>query len=217
MNMLSGQSAAVLLLAACALLSSGCGSTQSVVDRDLQRMRDQPRANAYAASSAFPDGKVMQAPPPGTIAREQVLDPALATGRDASGRYLVSIPLLDSPALRARGRARFRVYCGACHGVGGFGGSLVAANMVERRPPSLRAGVAAALLPGQVYEVIRNGFGRMPPYASELSVEDRWAVVAHVLALRGQAAADAQEREDSVRAAELVLSDSARPQPGSPP
>lgn len=217
MSTLSGRCATMAPLAAFAVLASGCGSAQSVVDRDLQRMRDQPRADAYAASRAFPDGKVMQAPPPGTIAREQLLDPALATGRDASGRYLDSIPLVDSPALRARGRDRFRIFCGACHGVGGFGGSLVAANMVERRPPSLRVGVAAALLPGQLYEVIRNGFGRMPPYASELSVQDRWAVVAHVLALRGQAAADAQEREDSVRAAELALADSARPQPGSPP
>jgi mono/diheme cytochrome c family protein len=89
--------------------------------------------------------------------------------------------------------------------------------MVERRPPSLRTGAAAALVPGQVYEVIRNGFGRMPPYASDLSLDDRWAVVAYALALRGQPAADAAEREDSMRAAALSAADSGRAQPGSPP
>ncbi|HEU4589235.1 MAG TPA: c-type cytochrome [Gemmatimonadales bacterium] len=199
------------------VVPAACGSAQSEVDRDLQRMRDQPKAMAYAASGAFPDGKVMQAPPPGTVAREQVLDQARATGRDTAGRYLDHVPLPDSPALRARGRLEFRVFCGACHGVGGFGGSLVAANMVERRPPSLRTCAAAALPPGQVYEVIRNGFGRMPSYASELSVDDRWAVVAHVLALRGRPAADSAERDDSVRAATFAPPERAGPQPGASP
>lgn len=207
----------LVMLSVLVVAAAGCGSAQSDVDRDLQRMRDQPKAVAYAASGAFPDGKVMQAPPPGTVAREQVLDPDLATGRDTAGRYLDHVPVPDSPALRARGHTEFRVFCGACHGVGGFGGSLVAANMVEIRPPSLRTGAAAALLPGQLYEVVRNGFGRMPSYASELSVQDRWAVVAHVLALRGRPAADSAERDDSTRAAGLAPPERAGPQPGASP
>lgn len=188
----------------------GCGSAQSGVDRALQRMRDQPRAGAYGASPVFPDGMVMRAPPAGTVSREQVTDGAAATGRDASGRYLDHVAPPVTAELLARGRSRFRIFCGACHGAGGFGGSVVAENLVARRPPSLRTGVAAALPPGLVYEVIRAGFGRMPSYAGQLPEADRWAIVAYVLSLRDASAADSAERDDSVRAAALRLGDSLR-------
>jgi mono/diheme cytochrome c family protein len=193
--------------AAVALLA-GCGRAQVTVDRALQRMQHQPRGDAYAVSGVFADGKVMQAPPPGTVARERVLDAALATGRDSSREYLRQVPVSVTAQLLARGRSRFRIFCGACHGVGGFGGSVVASNFTERRPPSLRTGGATELPPGRLYEVIRNGVGRMPSYAADLSVTDRWAVVAYTLTLRARPATDVEERDDSTRAAELRRLDS---------
>jgi len=201
--------AAALILAAVAL--AGCGGAQSVVDRALQRMRVQPRADPYEASAFFADGMVMQRPPAGTVPRERVLEPALATGRDSAGALLARVPVTVTPELLRRGRSRFRIFCGACHGVGGFGGSVVAANFTERRAPSLRTGYAAALPPGLVYQVSTAGFGRMPGYASELSAEDRWAVVAYAQSIRGRAAADSAERDDSLRAAALGHADSLAP------
>ncbi len=203
MAAVTGRAARVALL-----LLAGCGGAQADVDRALQRMRDQPRADAYAASGVFADGKVMQAPPPGTVAREERLDPSVATGRDSSRRYLNDVPVPVTAALLERGRSRFRIFCGACHGAGGFGGSIVAENFTEGRPPPLRAGPAAALPPGLLYEVVSSGFGRMPSYAAHLSVSDRWAVVAYALSLRGRPAADSADRDDSARAAQLQRRDS---------
>jgi len=188
----------------------GCGSEQATVDRALQRMRDQPRADVYASSTVFWDGKVLQAPPAGTIAREQVIERAASDGRDASSGYLPRVPMPVTPALLEQGRSRYRIFCAACHGIGGFGGSVMAANWNGSPPPSLRTGPAAALPPGQVYEVVRNGFGRMPSYAGVLPVEDRWAIVAYALTLRGRLPADSAEHEDSTRAARLALPDSVR-------
>ena len=37
---------------------------------------------------------------------------------------------------------------------------------------------------GHYYQVVANGFGLMPGYGAELSVEERWAVVAYVAALQ---------------------------------
>ena len=37
---------------------------------------------------------------------------------------------------------------------------------------------------GYIYEVITKGFGLMASYAAELSVEERWAVVAYLRALQ---------------------------------
>jgi mono/diheme cytochrome c family protein len=88
---------------------------------------------------------------------------------------------VDAAAL-ARGRARFDVTCAVCHGLLGDGESQVALSMSLRRPPSLHA--YRDVPDGHLYRVITEGFGLMPSYGAELSVEDRWAVVAYVRALQ---------------------------------
>lgn len=206
--------ARVILPMAALLLLAACDGIQPVVDRALQRMRSQPKADAYGASPVFPDGKVMQPPPAGTIAREDGLDSAASAGLDAEGTYVARVPLPETPALLARGRSRFRIVCAACHGAGGFGGSVVAENWwPPPRPPSLRTGAAAVLPVGQLYQVVTSGFGRMPPYGPDLSASDRWAVVAYALTLRARPPADSAERDDSVRAAGLRALDSLGPEP----
>ena len=45
------------------------------------------------------------------------------------------------------------------------------------------ARLAAAPL-GHFFNVISNGYGAMPDYASQIAVEDRWAIVAYIRALQ---------------------------------
>jgi len=168
-----------LYLTALAILA-GCGINRSSTDRALERMSEQPRYDLYESSRFFRNGMTMQAPPAGTVARGAALDPVLATGRTPSGGYASEVPLTITPATIALGRSRFRIYCAVCHGVNGDGQSVVASNMTERHPPSLRSPAIKALPPGFLYQVIQNGFGRMPSYASELPVDQRWAVVAYI-------------------------------------
>lgn len=198
-----------------AAVLAACGGAQADVDRALQRMYDQPKAQLYESSSALGNGAVLRPPPAGTIAREDVLDPALGSGLDSTGAPLARLPVPMTPALLARGRDRFRIVCAACHGAGGFGGSVVAENWAPPRPPTLRGGAAALLPPGALYRIVVGGIGRMPPYAADLPVSDRWAVVAYIATLRGRAPADSAERADSARAARLRAADSARAGPAS--
>ncbi len=76
------------------------------------------------------------------------------------------------------------MYCAACHGLAGDGDSPVARNMALRKPPSLHEPRIRALPAGRLYAVVRDGYGLMPSYAEELSVGERWAVVAYVRALQ---------------------------------
>jgi mono/diheme cytochrome c family protein len=189
-------------------LLAGCRLDQSVTDRALERMSEQPKYDVYQSSRFFRNGMAMQLPPAGTIARDAILDPARATGRTASGGYLTAVPLSITPQLLQMGRSRFHIYCAVCHGAGGYGGSIVASNLAERRPPSLRSGAVSSLPAGFFYDVIRRGLGRMPSYAAELPVDQRWAVVAYVQQLQRTPKAGPGEREDSIRGAELHTQDS---------
>jgi mono/diheme cytochrome c family protein len=96
------------------------------------------------------------------------------------------LPVALTTRLLARGRDRFGIYCAVCHGTNADGNSIVGANMHDPSPPSLVTGPHASHGPAHLYDVITNGVGRMPSYAAELDPEDRWAVVAWVLGLRGR-------------------------------
>lgn len=194
--------AGALALALCAC------NAQPAVDRALQRMTEQPRYDVYERSGFFANGAVMQMPPDGTVPRGMVLDPRLATGRTAGGGYVREVPLPATADLLARGQSRFAIFCAVCHGAKGYGGSVVAANMIERRPPSLRRPELQALPAGRHYEIIRDGLGRMPSYAAELSVRDRWAIVTYLQMFQRRGTASPGEREDSIWAAALSAQDS---------
>ena len=181
--------------------------------RDFERMRQQQRYDVYERSQFFANGATMQAPPAHTIAREpgfassgQTMSPEFLTGTHDS-TYATNIPIALDDGTRTLGANQFAISCAPCHGAGGFGGGPVAANLVTRRPPSLRSGPAAALPPGQLFRVITDGFGMMPPYGWQMPPATRWAVVAYVRSLASQPLT-AQARADSSMAASLHFVDS---------
>lgn len=197
-------------LALAALLAVGCRDT--ALSPDLERMKQQQRYAPYEESPYFEDTRVMRPPVAGTIRRERVLGPpALTTGIEA-GRYVARSPVPLTRALLETGRERYDIYCAACHGLVGDGASEVATNMTERRPPSLLHPLVRAFPDGRIYEVIARGYGLMPAYANQLSLEERWATVAWVRVLERAGGARAEELPPPLAAeARRVLSAGARP------
>jgi mono/diheme cytochrome c family protein len=161
-------------LPALALALAGCPR--------LDPMQRQQKVKAYQASPYWPDGLGMRAPPEGTVPHGRVLPLEVSTGLGPDGMAVALVPVAVDAKLLARGRARFDVTCAVCHGVLGDGESQVALNMSLRRPPSLHA--YRDVPDGHIFRVMSEGFGLMPSYAAELSVEDRWAIVAYVRALQ---------------------------------
>jgi mono/diheme cytochrome c family protein len=147
------------------LFLAGCEGI--LPEPDLERMKDQPNLRPYQRSEFFADERAMRAPPAYTVpARKD--DPA---------------PSLDR-ALIERGRARFDIYCAACHGRRGDGQSEVSRNMELRKPPSLIIDPVRGFPDERILRVIREGYGLMPSYAAELSPEERFAVVSYLRALQ---------------------------------
>jgi len=164
-------------ISACCAFAAACADT-TIVDP----MERQPKGRAFAANAFFEDGRAMRTPPAGTVPRERIVqNPALTQGR-VGGTDVTEIPIALTRAVLETGHRKFDIYCATCHGLLGDGRSPVAANMSLRLPPNLheRRGMAA----GHYYQVVANGFGLMPGYAAELSVQERWAVVAYLGALQ---------------------------------
>jgi mono/diheme cytochrome c family protein len=167
----------------CVLLAA-CRERRTGQRWDFERMREQPRYDPYESSAFFGDGRVMQRPPVGTVSREQIVSqPMLAEGT-SNGAPATTVPLPVTPQLLVLGRTRFGIFCAVCHGERADGVSIVASNMHNPAPPSLLTARAREMAPGSVYRIIRYGVGRMPSYAAELSVLERWAVVAYLGALQ---------------------------------
>jgi mono/diheme cytochrome c family protein len=165
-----------------ALLWAACeGVTPGI---DFQQMIHQSKYQAYEASSYFSDGRTMQPPPLGTVPRDRILHRPELTEGVVKGDYVSRVPLPVTRALVELGRSRFDVYCATCHGFDGSGESEVARHMEKRRPPPLIHQPVLGFPPGRIYQVIAEGYGLMPSYAQELSIEERWAIVAYLPALQ---------------------------------
>lgn len=136
---------------------------------DWSRMITQPKVLPFGNTP-------MRTPPAGTIQRGWQAD----TTTDATA--IIPVPITRE--LLERGRERFAIACAVCHGIHGDGDSPVAHAMQRRRPPSFAERKLVALTPGKMFDVVTNGYGLMPSYATLLDVRDRWAVVAFVRTLQ---------------------------------
>lgn len=177
---------ALYRLAVFALLGA-CSSEENLVPLDwsLNRMIHQARYDAFDPAEGFPDGRVLQPPPVGTVPREDRIGPQeFVLGLDAQGEFVAEVPVPVDLAFLEMGRNRYDRVCGVCHGNAGYGESEVADKMPFVRPPSLHREDIRAFAPGRLFQVITFGYGLMPPYSYQLTIEERWAIVAYVEALQ---------------------------------
>ena len=167
-----------LLVLALATGMVGCGRKES-----YQLMSSTPRYEPLEPSEFFADGASARNPVPGTIARGRLQDDPLLTTGLVNGGESSMLPFPATRPVLDRGHERFDIYCSPCHGRTGYGDGMV----VQRgflRPPSLHEPHMREHPVGHFYRVMTLGFGAMPSYAKQISVEDRWAIAAYIRALQ---------------------------------
>jgi mono/diheme cytochrome c family protein len=171
-----------LAWASAALLSAGC----------RQDMHLQPKYNPEVPSTFFADGRSERPPVTGTVARGQLrIDELLYRGR-VNGVTADVFPFPITAQDLARGRERFNIYCTPCHDYTGSGDGMI----VQRGfppPPSYHIDRLRQAPVGHFFEVITNGLGIMYSYASRISPEDRWRIVAYIRALQRSQHASASD------------------------
>jgi hypothetical protein len=158
---------------ACVALLSGCRAD----------MQDQPRLKPLRRSDFYEDQRSARPLVAGAVARGQLSnDTYFNTGfiGQQNGDYL---PFPATREVLERGRERFNIYCAPCHARTGDGNGMIV-QRGYRRPPSYHIDRLRAAPLGHFFDVISNGFGAMPDYASQIPAYDRWTIVAYIRALQ---------------------------------
>lgn len=164
----------------------------------IPNMDTQEKGRAYRKDTTglFADGRMMRPPVEGTVAVGELReDDLLETGLMPDGNPTLKYPpaiLVDGrvpDALRARGQDRYQIFCAPCHGAALDGkGTVAQVNLtkpgkgLQVPPPALTDDRIIDLPVGKIYAAMLLGVnnGNMATYASQIPVEDRWAIVTWV-------------------------------------
>jgi mono/diheme cytochrome c family protein len=164
-------------------------------------MAEQPHYRPLQPSAFFLDGRSARPLVPGTVARESadvasLLPYAKNPGAEMKVReYVTEFPFAISEQDLARGRQRYDIFCSVCHDRLGTGqGRIVQRGFTK--PPNFHDDLSRGYRlhdidmslreapPGYLFDVITNGFGAMPDYASEVPPRDRWLIIAYIRVLQ---------------------------------
>ena len=193
----------IFFLIACVILATGCR-------RDMQ---DQPKMKPYRGTTFFNDGLSSRQPIPGTVPRGFLrTDTEYFTGKKAgatpsgspsaspvagqavagasqgaaASAYPDDVDTFPFPVTEdtvKRGRERYDIFCVVCHGMTGNGDGMIVRRGF-RRAASFNDDRLRQAPVGHFFDAITNGWGAMPSYASQIPVQDRWAIVAYIRALQ---------------------------------
>lgn len=147
-------------------------------------MHMQPKQNPLSRSDFYSDQRSARPLVEGTVARGELhADTYFYTGKIGNNPGDV-MPFPVTKEVLERGRERYNIYCAPCHSRVGDGEGFVPSRGFARKPPSYHIPRLQKAPLGYFFDVMTNGFGIMPDYASQVSPEDRWEIVAYIRALQ---------------------------------
>jgi len=165
---LLGRAAQVMAVACAAMLPAACSTGAYPIDV-FPEMHYQPSQRALEPQRLTPpDGAVPRSGAPPTLTFAQARD-------------LVS-PVARTPESGLRARQVYAVNCAACHGAQGDGQGPLAPYFARSPagvvpPVDLAAPRVQGRTDGELWWIIRQGLGNMPPYRHLLGDDEIWLMV----------------------------------------
>ncbi|MBE7438119.1 MAG: cytochrome c [Spirochaetales bacterium] len=87
----------------------------------------------------------------------------------------------------ARGKDRYEIYCGVCHGLTGKGDGPVTPRYSIAVPAFSTADAPTReWSDGKIFHLMTTGRGAMKGYAAQIEPADRWTIVHYIRALQAQ-------------------------------
>ena len=174
-------------------------------------MDRQPKVRAQAPLSFFADNRGMRPPVAGTVPigyempnaqapanvdvpappapAAMVQEVAFTAGADYTstgkmgGNWGNGFPVEVTPEFMRRGAERFNINCAVCHGPTGAGDGIVKqygmATIVTLLDERIRN-----MSDGEIFHTITHGKNTMMSYGHNVTVNDRWAIIAYLRALQ---------------------------------
>ncbi len=159
-------------------------------------MEWQAKLRPQKPNGFFANGISSQLPVAGTIARGATIqtasgpvypyvDAPVNTGMiPGTTNFVETNPLPITAGLLKRGQQRFTINCSPCHGqladgngiTKRIGAMAIVANLHDKR--------IVEMGDGELFYVVTNGRNNMGAYGPNITVEDRWAIVAYLRALQ---------------------------------
>ncbi len=165
-------------------------------------MNRQPKLRPQSPDDFFADGRSSRLAVPGTIATDDshFEDLPQNTGRKpGTTNFVETIPVPVTAKLLARGQQRFNINCSPCHGMQADGNGVVkklglatVANLHDKR--------IVELPDGEIFNTITYGKNTMGPYGANVTIDDRWAIVAYLRALQLSQLGTLDDVPDAARA-----------------
>src|SRR5262245_56468255 len=146
-------------------------------------MYDQPRYEPLEASPFFDNGRSSRELPKGTVARGTLHEDAFYYRGMEDTAFARHYPMPVTRDVLKRGQQRFNIYCTPCHDPTGHGHGMVVRRGFKQ-PTDYHIDRLRQAPPGYFFDVITNGYGQMNGYAAQVSIPDRWAIVAYIRALQ---------------------------------
>jgi hypothetical protein len=165
------------VIAMCAIAASG------LLAGCRQDMQDQPKFIPQRGTDFYADGRSVRPQVANTVARGQLHDDAYFYTGLVDGKEGNAMPFPVTMQVLARGQERFNIFCTPCHSRIGNGAGMIVQRGYRPAGNFHTARLMAAPL-GHFFSVMTHGFGAMPEYASQVSPQDRWAIVAYIKALQ---------------------------------
>jgi mono/diheme cytochrome c family protein len=143
-------------------------------------MRDNSRLKPL---ESFENGPGAFTPVSGTVARGKLnTNENLFLGK-SDGAFTKHFPVPVDRAVLQQGQQRYEIYCAPCHDSAGNGDGMIVQRGFKHPVPFSDERLRAAPV-GYFFDAISHGYKTMYPMAAQISVEDRWAIVAYVRALQ---------------------------------
>ena len=159
----------------------------------IQNMVEQTSYGPQSKNEFYKDQMANRPPVLGTVAQgeEKTNKPLYfdkeTTSTDQNPVWVKKIPIKLDQKILKQGKELYNIYCTPCHGIAGDSNGLVTQRAGGSiRPSNLHDQDRLNLPVGKIYDAVRNGVNNwnMPGFAAQMTVEDRWAVVAYVRALQ---------------------------------
>ena len=137
----------------------------------------------------FKNGMVARKPVPGTIARGFKPYPYVNTEAGYENSVGLLNPYWDADfSILAEGQGHYAVYCQVCHGPAGEGAGSI--SVVNGGPfggiPNYFGAAYMTMPEGKMFHSVHYGKNDMGSYASQLTKDERWKVVAYVKSLQAK-------------------------------